>query len=196
MTDHVCPQCGKSAYGFPICPWCNSSYSHTEITRPYKPEELPVKYTRMNQWLQQFYFFEFVLVVVPVTLFIIFTLFLLISYAGTGANPSFAFKLLLLWVGGAMGTYALWSMYFRIYKNKSVQSITELPLLALGFGIVANAIPLIYSFLYSTKSGLLFYVLLGFSPVIVALHWSFALMCAAKEIPNTTFKRDALKRAP
>ena len=36
MDDRVCPQCGKSAYRFPKCPWCGSSYSQPDAAASHE----------------------------------------------------------------------------------------------------------------------------------------------------------------
>jgi len=149
--------------------------------------------TEVDRWLQRIYFFEFLFIVLPATFFVFITFFLLIGYAGTGANPSFAFKLSLLWVGGAMGTYSFWVMYVRLLNKRFVSKYRELPFISLICGVIANVIPVLIFLTFNMKFGKLIVTFLFFAPTIVALHWTFALI---NKMPNTAFKRDALKRAP
>lgn len=85
----------------------------------------------------------------------------------------------LLWIGGCLGTYALWSMYFRIYNNESAQALSDLPLLPLAAGIVANAVPVFYFIFTITKPDQVAFVafcLAFLAPSYVSLHWAFVLL--------------------
>lgn len=128
----------------------------------------------MQQLRQYIYWFEFILVAIPATFFLFLTIFLLAGLAGS--NPGFSLQLFVLWIGGCMGVYALWSMFVRLLNNKLVNSVRELPLLSLACGMVANAVPVFYFFLIVTKPEQLAFALFCISPAIVALHWTFALM--------------------
>lgn len=131
----------------------------------------------MQRWLEHFYFLEFVLVAIPVAIFQICTLPLLIGVLPS-ADPIFSLQLFVLWIGGCFGTYALWAMYFRIYKNQSAKSLSDLPLLPLAVGIAANAVPVFYFIFSVTKPNQLAFVafcLAFLAPVYVSIHWAFAL---------------------
>lgn len=43
-----------------------------------------------------------------------------------------------------MGTYALWVMFFQLYDGKYALKVKDLPLVALGCGIAANATSALY----------------------------------------------------
>jgi hypothetical protein len=146
--------------------------------------------TEVDRWLQRIYFIEFLFIVVPATFFEFITFFLLIGYAGTGANPSAAFQLSLLWVGGAMGTYSFWVMYVRLLNMRFVLNYRELPFISLICGVIANVIPVLIFLTFNMNFGKLMVTLLFFAPTIVALHWIFALI---NKMPNLAFERDAAK---
>jgi hypothetical protein len=142
-----------------------------------KPEELLENITRMQQWRQYVYFLEFVLVAIPATLYEFMTLFLLAGLAGS--SPNAALQLFVLWIGGCMGIYALWSMYARLIYNKSVHTISELPWITLGCGIIANAVAVFYFIFTVTKPDQVAFVafcLAFLAPAYVSIHWAFALL--------------------
>ena len=127
----------------------------------------------MQRWRQHLYFAEFVLVAVPIAILQFCTLPLLIRVLPSAA-PAFSLLLFALWVGGCFGTYALWSMYFRIYKNQGVQSLTELPWLPLAAGTTANVVPVFYFIFSVTKPNQWAVVascLVLLAPVYVSIHW-------------------------
>jgi hypothetical protein len=148
------------------------------MAQQLEPQVRPDSNNRAQRRLQQIYFLEFVVIAIPAVLFDIFTLPMLMGVAPS-ANPIFSLQLLLLWIGGCMGTYALWSMYFRIYKNQSVRTLKELPLIPLGCGIIANAIPVFYFIFTVTKpnqAAFVAFCLAFLAPTYVAIHWAFALL--------------------
>jgi hypothetical protein len=128
----------------------------------------------MQPWRQHFYFVEFLLVAIPVALFVIVTPILLLGLATEELRV--ALKILPFWIGGCMGAFALWSMYFRLYKEQATQTFKELPYVTLGCGIVANAIPVLYFGTFDvTKPDRLIFSLALLVPIFVAIHWVFAL---------------------
>lgn len=183
--DRVCHKCGKSAYRFPECPWCGAAYSPADVEdSPGYSAEAGEKNTSEKgnyserSWPQWGYFLEFIFVAIPVAIFDFITLPLLIGVAPR-ADPTFSVVLSCLWIGGCFGTYALWSMYFRLYENKSARTFRDLPLIALGCGITANSIPVFYFIFTVTKSNQAAFVafcLAFLAPTYVSFHWASALL--------------------
>lgn len=137
----------------------------------------------MQPWRQHIYFLEFVLVVIPVALFVIVTSILLVGFATE--EPRVALKILPFWIGGCMGTFALWSMYFRLYKNQTIHTFKKLPYATLVCGIFANAIPVFYFGTFSAvKLDRLVFSLALLVPIFVAIHWTFALLKAGRNVSS------------
>jgi hypothetical protein len=145
----------------------------------------------MEWWRQKIYMLEFVLVVLPATIFLFFTFFLLAGLAGS--NPRFALQLFILWLGGCLGTYALWTMYVRLLNNKLVSNLKELPLILLACGIISNAVPVFYFLFTVAKLEQFIFTLLCFAPAIVAFHWIYTLKFVGSKMPIPAFERDAAK---
>jgi len=149
----------------------------------------------MKEWQKNLYFAEFLLVAVSSAFFILGSLFLLLGLATAVARS--AALLLPIWIGGAMGTYALWSLYFKIYDERSGLRVDELPWFTLTCGMLANLMGVVFFIFQARGREDVLLSLVGLIPIAIAVHWTYILMKlggSANKPSNSPLHSDASRQ--
>lgn len=133
----------------------------------------------MKSWQKYFYYPEAVLSLGCSTLLMaiacIFVPGVALDSLRYSGLSGFAWAPVLLWAGGMMGTYALWSLFFKIEEGKRGFKITELPWVSVICGMAANIYPVAWFLIEASRPSDVLISLAFLTPCIAATHWIWFL---------------------
>lgn len=122
----------------------------------------------LHRWLV---YAELIFAVIPATLFLIFSFFLLFQGALEGMGISWnSVVMWLLWLGGVVGGYSLWLAFSVLDEVSIIRKTRDLIVLTGIVGFTANMFPFVFISLQSNNADIFENVVL-YSPCLVWLHW-------------------------
>ncbi|NOT19063.1 MAG: DUF1206 domain-containing protein [Sideroxydans sp.] len=105
MSNRTCPKCGKSAYGFPKCPWCSSMYFQNEsLVTKDEVEEVRVDRQTRGFW---FYVALLILIFGPIVLGVLGAGLMMLNDA-LGFSPVSQHGLIAAMLWMPMGSFVTW----------------------------------------------------------------------------------------